>query len=772
MIRGTVEALDLVQLLQLIHESGGTGDLRVWNGESRNALYFSEGNILLYSESGESVEPKDFEERLYDILFQERGSYFYRSRKALNFDTEPKALDTPTILVEASRRKDEMERIYRILPSEKAILLPAKRDADAVVRATLEKIGVKARLKFGKLSVEEMCEKAGKRFEVLRELSTFCEESVLKPLPVKQIESQIATRLNGKPRRSAFRLYEWMHEVTELAQKAQSFDHVLLRKKWLSVGGFACRAPGPRGLHLLSRLLRYKEDFELTARGNDSAICVSVSENLLHLYFRGDFEFKGVLERIREQGILSGAQLANAAEIADDFGCQTEDLLVDRGFIDANVWLKLRLEQFLDICFSIFTWRNPLLKIRSNQEESERFLKDSETKSLILPIDTNLRQQLRLGLMRWKLFRQVVPSMDAIFKCAQPTPKGQPRRAHDHLDGRRRVSDLLAMSRATGQELLQFIYRALKDKRLRPLTLEEHTDLFEKAKSEKRPAEILASYESALAFGYNEFKDDESIRQVVENAKLEEGKLSGVVSVLEGRLKHFNLAALIQLLLRSGYDGTLRVTQLEQGERILHIVNGGLYVLFTPERRSESLAPNEFLTESTEDLLITLRRAFDEDSPERLEDFKKTVQEELLEAMFWEDATFEFARNYIPSEFFSKKTENRKVRLQEERLLFEAMKRMAEWDELREILRSTRAIFEFVTADAKLQAYKIYGEFVYFIDGRRSLRDLVKVSNVPRLSLYRNLHSMIEEGMIALKTVLPARELKSSTERIPWDLSV
>jgi hypothetical protein len=772
MIRGTVEALDLVQLLQLIHESGGTGELRIWNSEIKQKLYFSEGNIILTSGDGRAVDPKQFEEDLYELLFNERGSYLYRTLKVLDVKEGVANLDTPTILVEASRRKDEMERIDRLLPTTKAILLPATKTAHEVVHKRMADLGVKTKFKFGKLSVEEMCLRVSKRFEVLRELTAFCEEKVLKALPINQIEAQIANRLNGKPRRSAIRLFEWMHEVTELAQKAQSFDHVLLRKHWLRVGGFSCRTPGPRALHLLSRLLRYKDDFEFSARGSDSALCVSVKDNLLLLYFRGTFDFKGVIERIREQSILTVAQLAEAAEIAEDFACQTEDLLVDRGFLDAKEWLRLRLDQFLDVCFSIFTWRRPLIRISTEQSETVRFQTDSETRSIILPFDGELRKQLRLGLMRWKLFRQVVPSMDAIFKCAQPTPAGLVKRAHDHLDGRRRVSDLLAMSRATGQELLQFIYRALKDKRLRPLTREEHTALLEQAHNENRPAEVLAAYESALAFGYTDFKDSQPIFQAVEKAKAEEGKLSGVVSIMEGQLKRFHLAAIIQLLLRSGCDGTLRIIQIDQGERIVHIVDGGLYVLFSPEHRGESLAPNEFLTESTEDLLVTLRKAFDNDSPERLEEFKKTVQEEILEALFWEDATFEFARNFIPSEFYSNSKEVTKIRLQEERLLFEAMRRMAEWDQLREVLRSTRARFQFITPEAKMEAYKTYGEFVYFIDGQRSLGELVRLSAVPRLTLYRNLFSMIEDNLISLKDLEPARQLKSATERIPWDLTL
>jgi hypothetical protein len=772
MIRGTVEALDLVQLLQLINENNGTGELRIWNGEINQKFFFSNGNILLSTETGETVDAKEFEENLYELLFFERGSYIFRSQKTLKVKPGGGNLDTPTILVEASRRKDEMERIFRLLPSTKAILLPAMKNTDERVQIQLTKIGVKTHLKFGKLSVDEMCTKSGKRFDILRELCNFCEEGVLKVLPVKQIEAQIATRLSGKPRRSAFRLYEWMHEVSELAHKAESFDHVLLRKKWLSVGGFSCRTPGPRALHLLSRLLRYKDDFELTARGSNAAICVSVKDRLLHLHYRGNFECKGIIERVRDQGLMTGAQLAEAAEIAEHFNCKTEELLVDRGFLDVADWLKLRLDQFLDICFSIFTWRRPLIGIECEQVESQSFIADPDARSLILPFDGNLRQQLRLGLMRWKLFRQVVPSMDAIFKCAQPTPLGKARRAHDHLDGRRRVSDLLAMSRATGQELLQFIYRALKDKRLRPLTFDEHMDLFRKGEKEKRPAEVIAAYESALAFGHGDIKEDEANLKTVEKAKQEEGKLSGLVSVLEGELKHFNLAAIIQLLLRSGYNGTLRVTQPEQGERIVHFVDGGLFVLFSPEHRGESLAPNEFLTESTEDLLVTLRRAFNDDSPQRLEEFKQTVQEEILEALFWEGASFEFARNFIPSEFFNESPEIKKIKLQDDRLLFEAMKRMAEWDQLREILRSTRAIFEFVSSEAKLQGYKEYGEFVYFIDGHRSLGDLVKVSMVPRLTLYRDLHTMIDQELIVIKTMLPARQLNSSAERIPWDLSV
>jgi hypothetical protein len=768
MIRGTVDALDLVQLLQLIHNCGVSGELLVDDGERQHRLWFDNGELL---RSGSAVDAEGTEEALYELLFVERGAYIFSHRPA---NTDPGSrLNTTAILVEASRRKDEYQRVNTLMPSLKSILLPAGKESLSRIKEKLAPMKLRAEPIFGKDSVEEVVERCGQRFQLLCEIAGLIEEGSLRPMPTAEVERQLKARLSGAPRRSAYRLYEWMHEVAELAQRAESWDATLLRRPWLELGTKPFRTPGPRALHILSRLLRYKESFEFTVRGNDAALCVSVHDDLLEVHSRGEINAPGIVARLVEKGIVGDSEMGRAEELAARFDCEPEDLLVDQGFVEPKVWLGLRLEQILDTAFSIFTWRRPLVTLRPKPTEAQTFIDDPFSTSLVLPLDQDLRHQLRLGLLKWKLFQQVIPSMDAIFICAQPSATGARRRAHDRLDGRRRVSDLLAMARVTGQELLQFIYNGVKTGKIRALSADEHRERIRRSGEKRRSTDVMMVYRSALSFGHESATGDRNLQPFIDDARLEEAKQPGAVAVLEGRFEKFNLAALIQLLKAGGVEGTLRVWAPEVGERILHIVEGGLYILFNTQSKGESATPNEFLTESTEDLLITLKRAMSGSNPEEIERLRQRLTEDVLEALLWDDAQFEFARNFIPSEFYARDEGNSKIRLPEDRLIFQAMQRLAEWDDLRAALKSDRAIFQFVSPQAKLDAYSEYGEFIYFIDGQRSLSELAKVADMPRLELYRALALMVEKQVIQYKDLSGRpRALGSESERVRWDLEL
>lgn len=772
MIRGTIEALELVPLVRMLHDSGASGVLTLWSGERQETLTFFEGQILIPEREGAAIDARVYEEELYELLFMDHGSYQFKSRKQRRKKSKAPALDTPTVLVEASRRRDEWRQIQRDIPTPKVILLARDKQAPEIVHKRLLAKGLLEPIRLGKDSIEEYIARVGMKFTVMKELSLLCHEKVLRPVPLNEIQRQLESRLNGKPRRSAVRLFEWMHEVPELSEAAAAYDQVLLRQRWLELGGFSCRVSGPRALQMLSRLLRYKDNFEMTAKSHEGGVCVSIENNFLAMHYRGEIAQKPMLDRIRDRGLMSPERIEEAQAIAEDYNCKPEDLLVDKGFIHPTVWLKLRIAEFLDVAFSIFTWNQPQVLVCASNTEAKNFEGREGVRSIFVPLDQHLRQELRMGLMRWKLFRQVVPSMDAIFVCAKPTPENQPRRAHDHLDGRKRVSDLLAMARASGQELLQFIYRAVKDGRLRRLSQDEHRNLLLMAAMNDRHGDVLSAHQSALCFGYEDFNEDENIHKAIDKARREFIPGSGTVAVVDGRLKTLSLADVIQCVFRNKLEGTLRISHLDYGERILHFVAGELFVLLAKPRHPDSVAPNEFLTESTEDLLASLQAAFVDDSPEAVEEFQKNMTEEILEALFWERASFEFARNFIPSEFFRKRSRVQKLRIPEERLLFESMRRMAEWDDLRRVIRSERAIFQFTSPQAKLQSFQDYGEFVYFIDGEHTLGDIVKNCTVPHLELYRSLHQMIEEERIQLLKLAPERNLsRSDTDRIRWDLS-
>lgn len=773
MIKGSVEALDLVKLLQLLHDGGLTGRLRLALGGRRCQFLLHEGNLVACDASLAPIDPKVFEESLYDLLFTTQGFYAFRPKRKLKIDDSLPRLNTRSVLVEASTRKDEWERAATLFPSFKALILPRDRKAEAILNERFAELGIATPVRFGATSIEDLIAAAQSPYNLIKSLTMSHEEGLLRVLSAAEIETQLESRLGGQPRRTAFRLYEWMLEVPELADVSERFDHVLLRKRWMSLGGFTCRTPGPRALHILSRMLRYKETFEFTASHNDVTINVHAEDRLITLRVAGDTGLPDMMTRVESSGLLTARQLQDAHNLAESFGCSPVDLLVDRRFLTPEQWIKLCLEELLEVCFLIFTWPRPLLRVRATPDQRELLEQHESLHRLVIPLSPANRQELRLGLMKWKLFRQIVPSVEAIFIATEMPAPGEPRKATHYLDGRRRVLDLMAMARATPQELLQFIYRQARAKLLRPLSLDEHRAGMLSALHGGRRTDLVPFYRSAIVFGHRSLGDDPALTDAVRLAREEAGTNARVISTFQGRLGRLSLAELIQTLLHSGLEGTLRVG-IDTSERVLHFVDGGLWVILTAEQQGDALAPNDFLTESTEDLLGMLQAAFENQSEERVEELRAMIQEEVLEALFWDGAWFEFARNFIPSEFYDGGNGTQKVRLAEDRLLFESMRRMAEWDELRHVLRSTRAVFEFVDTESKLAAYQQFGDFVTFIDGRRSLREVLELASMPRLELYRSLCAMVDQGQIKMVKMMAPRILdRSGTEvRQRWDLSV
>ena len=198
-LRGSVETIGLVDLLQLIQGNGHSGTLKVVAGESTSRLYFFKGQLylptggaggalkigallvrarkitgkdllralqlqaagggaeklgevlvregLIEKEEHDAIVRRLYEEEIYDLLFRE-GAYFEWKRDVLpagfmDAKGNVRALhfDTRSILMEASRRQDEWRRVRARVPTTKAIYRltypdePALEESEGVIEA-------------------------------------------------------------------------------------------------------------------------------------------------------------------------------------------------------------------------------------------------------------------------------------------------------------------------------------------------------------------------------------------------------------------------------------------------------------------------------------------------------------------------------------------------------------------------------------------------------------------------------------------------------------
>src|SRR5690606_28224318 len=134
------------------------------------------------------------------------------------------------------------------------------------------------------------------------------------------------------------------------------------------------------------------------------------------------------------------------------------------------------------------------------------------------------------------------------------------------------------------------------------------------------------------------------------------------------------------------------------------------------------------------------------------EDELQSIKEDLFETFLWEGASYEFTQNLLPTELRQDTPRATKLALRTDRLLIEAMSRLAEWDELRKTLRSERAVFKYASPAAQLEAVQSegLGALAYLFDGNHTLADVVRVSGENRFKIYRLVRDLVARKKLVL----------------------
>lgn len=864
-LRGSVETIGLVDLLQVIQGNGHAGTLKVVTGDLTSKLYFWKGQLYLptagaggalkigallvrarkltgrdllralalqAAEGGgerlgeilvrEGLVKKDdldalirrqFEEEIYDLLFRD-GAYFEWRRDVLPAgfaDAKGKihalAFDTRSILMEASRRQDEWRRIRSQIPSTKAVYRLARAheprtvSTDDVIEGVtpggevLPPDGVMAQraldaLRKGGSPIEESpfdgCRSIEDvvaltnltAFEALGIIARLRDEGVVRPIAAPEIEPRALNHLAHGRGADAYKLYAWANDVERLRPIAGSLDKELLKGDALKQGGrpaFAGRTGGARALTVLSRLLRRGSPFHFHAREEESAIDVYLTTKLLRLHLVGPRRTHSATRYLRSRGILSEDDLKSVRENSKRTHRDLDRVLLEDKLVTRDAWLLAVKDKVVSAMFSIFEWSEPFLEVSADPLIPPA---GTEPRGLVveLPLDDELREDLRKDLLRWKSLVEVVPSPDVIFTCSRPTPEGELKRTHDLLDGRRAVADLLALAKVAPLELVRFLFDALLDQRIRRLTDKEHKDRLEAAVRAGRPDDAIAYAKSAVAFGFSptQFQD-----RLIELRQQRKGmpSLEGRPTV-QGELGQVSLAEVLQLLQQGKRTGTLRIQDTSTGgevvagrrEQTLYLDGGDLFVLIV-EGAEPAPELKEMLGESaTERLgmgaLLKERGHVKEDDVATTE--IERIKNRIFEAFLWEGARFEFLQNVLPPELRSESQNATKIALKTDLLLFEAMQRLAEWDDMRTRLRSSRAVFRFASTDAKSEAVMgERGSLAYLFDGQMSLADVVRHSGEERYRVYKLAAALVGNGALVFSHMKEAGAASESGSETP-----
>lgn len=734
---------------------------------------------LVTREDLDRVIRTQFEEEICDLLFEE-GADFEFKKDVLPAGFADKrgnilalGFDTRSILMEASRRQDEWRRIHSLIPSPRSVYRPmvlptgawhvdgagkvkdvaAENAPDPNQRALEVWKGVDALFEEnpfdGIRTVEEVVAASGvSAFVAMGAIAQMRQEGLLQPIGASELEASVLKYLRDERNRHlAYRLYGWANESERLRGTASRLDKVLLRNEYLQGQGFSARTTSERALQVLSRLLRRGTPFRYLAREGESVVEVFYSTNYLRLHLVGPRRTHSTTRYLRRRKALSSAALEQARELARMQGRRLDELLLEEGFVDREQWVRAVKDKVVSGMFSVFGWSEPHLEVQGGVCTPPP--PEEVTDGLIceIPFDGRLRESLRRDLLRWKVLLKEIPSPDVMFVVTAATPRDRPRRASDLFDGRRSVADLIRLARVAPLELVRFIWDCVRTRRIRRLSDREHYERLNAAVSEGRPEDAIAYCKSAIAFGHAPTLYGQRLEELRRRLQDRPSKTEGM-QVLEGDIQGLSLAEVLQLLHQGRRSGTLRITEGEQ-EKVYYLEQGTLCVLKVEESES-SQEVWDLLMESQTRTGIDLegllkRRGFLTENEVGADELLR-IKEEIFSTFLWEEARFEFTQNLLPTELRQDTGRATKLALATDRLLLQAMPVLSEWDELRQKIRATRAVWRWANSVVQQQAAQgALGPVASLIDGKRTIEDVLRVAGGSRLRLLRAIGEQVSQ---------------------------
>ncbi|MCA8921071.1 MAG: DUF4388 domain-containing protein, partial [Planctomycetes bacterium] len=207
--------------------------------------------------------------------------------------------------------------------------------------------------------------------------------------------------------------------------------------------------------------------------------------------------------------------------------------------------------------------------------------------------------------------------------------------------------------------------------------------------------------------------------------------------VMEGDLDGVGLGGVLQSLRDHRRTGTLSVTA-ERRSQELYFHRGDAFLFAEKDAAAEEF--EEFFLGGDEGGLGD----WGLDSAEGDAAADHSLKEQFFDSLYWEGATFAFRQNQLPAAFFAPAEGDHRIALETDAFLLEAMRSMAEWDEIRELIPSAGVAFRFVEG-GKLRAMQAHPDsaLLLLIDGRQTLDDLVRISGEKRLDVARVIAELI-----------------------------
>jgi len=640
-------------------------------------------------------------------------------------------LEPKGVLFEVARRQDERRRIQRIIPSTRVVLRTKRGAGEDVVNAlSAHNLDLLCSPFDGGQRVDDLLEEWGvPSHKVLVTVSALVEQGLLLPLDQKTATQRFSEALDAGNVKVASRILGHLVEIERRsvpggppAPTSTPFElgpeRTFAESNLFHYGpqtSCQMRLGGPRAIQLARGLLEERRVFtlEIYAGGRELRLVGMPGRVTLEgEAWRGP----SLVEVLKAQGAIDAETHTKLLETAGD----PADV-VERQQLDAAELTRIAGE-LLRAAF----W------VSADVVLTNRKLHDPDAR---LKIEVSLRDELREILPRelaqgFELFR-VVPSEETVF-VAVAESDDPAARFFSRFSSGRNVGELRRESRADPLEFTKVVAKGHDRGYLRRATPEELRAITVEAAEHGDDTALYRAARAACVFGYgDEF-------EALLSPYLGREPVTHPFPVMDGDLDGVGLGGVLQSLRDHRRTGTLSV-DAERRSQQLYFHRGEAFLFAERDAAAEEFE-EFFLGDGDADWGL-------ESGEGDLAD--AGLKEAFFDSLYWEGATFTFRQNELPAAFFSPAPGDQKVELQTDAFLLEAMRSMAEWDAIREVLPSANHVLSFVSG-AKARALGEHPDaaLLLLIDGRQSFEDLVRISGESRLDAARLLAGLIREGQL------------------------
>jgi hypothetical protein len=802
-LKGSVKAFSLDQLFEFLYASGHNGTLRVTHkSASSKTLYLSQGGLYVERSewsyrlgdvlirggyitreqlesalAGQKQKPagtrlgdvlcelgfttaeqillarrKQVEEEVYET-FSWEDAFFEFDKDVLPSDFHDRIRDPEefryelrSVLMEAARRLDEWRRIHENVPSLKRIYIPEEKDkevsAKRIRKAFVEmKVVAEPSIFDGRRPVEELARAFGlSQFETLSLLARFVGNRDIRALARHELEARFRTAVEDDLP-YAVKLFECALETAEFEPRGKYLDKALFGstafRNYLAKDrlAFTGRVRGKRSLELVLAMFRQGIycDFQATEEGRTLRLSFSKSA----LVWRGaeGLAPPNVVKHLIARSPIAAADMARVEEMQRQSGRTLQQILVGGGYVTMDNWFRAQKDTVLNEVFNLFFWKKPYLEVTCGEPKVPQ--RPMPGLDIDVPMLPWLRDEVTEEVRRWESVIAAIPSVRAFF---QLTPKGKNalKGAFDvlsHFDGKKPLEEIMKAQSQPPEAFFTWLYEQITSGRIEALTEDDYRIRLDAAIAEGRRRDAIdycaAAIDSGLQIRYYQDRYKE-----LEAAELESVEV-GARPTLRGDLASFSLAEVLQSFYMSKRSGTLRIFETKRA-RDIYFQDGEVFLLL------EGYSSGEHGPDDTATPLNVSGVA---------ETLASQMKDELYEVFLW-DAEFEFVADILPSAFYTEVGRTYCVKINTQQFLMEAVRRIAEWEEVRATLPSDDLVLAFESYEEKMRAVTERGlaDLLLLIDGRHTLADAIRMSGAGRFQALVLLADLTRGGALHLIT--------------------